>query len=255
MSRQIVIERASGKRRPFRSFFQSVFSGLLDFIYPPICPLCSRSIDDEGPLCSLCLENLLKDFQVTCYHNKAHFKYLEETICFDKVLACWTFTPQIETLIHIVKYQQGRKLGKVLGRIAGERIQEQFPNLSGNVIVPVPLHFVRRRERGYNQSEILSRGIAEIIPIPIRTNVLIRKKHTQTQTLLSAKERQENVQEAFLVRDGKSIMNRHVVLIDDIVTTGATMQQCAKAMIQAGAASVTGLALARPVIDLQRDAE
>ncbi len=248
MSQQIIIERASGTRRPFRYFLGSVFSGLLDFIYPPICPLCNRSIDHDGPVCSLCLNSLLKDFQLTSYNNESHFKYLKEKIHFHKILACWTFTPQIETLIHIVKYQQGRKLGKYLGRIMGERIREQLPNLSESVIVPVPLHPVRRRERGYNQSEIISRGISEIIPIRIDTRVLVRKKHTRTQTLLSAKERQDNVQDAFLIRNRKSIVQRHVVLIDDIVTTGATMQQCAKMLIRAGAESVTGLALARPVI-------
>jgi ComF family protein len=231
--RQIIIKGVSDTRKPLRYFLGFILSGLIDFIYPPVCLLCSRSIDHDGPLCSECRKILLDDFQLTCYNDESHFKHLKEAIYFSKVFVCWTFTSQIETLIHIVKYQQGRKLGKYLGRIMGERIQEQFPNLSGDVIVPVPLHSVRRRERGYNQSEILSRGIAERIAIPIDTGVLIRKKHTQTQTLLSARERQENVQDAFWIRDGETIANRHVVLIDDI---------------QAGAASVTGLAFARPVI-------
>jgi ComF family protein len=248
LSRQIVTERASGTRRPFRSFFGSACSGLLDFIYPPICPLCSRPIDHDGPVCSSCQDNLLEDFRVTSYGEESHFKYLKEKICFNEVIACWTFTPQVEALIHIVTYQQGRILGRYLGRIMGEGIREQFPDSSGRVIVPVPLYPVRRRERGYNQSELLSRGIAEIIPMPIDTNVLIRKKQTQTQTLLSAKERQENVRDAFLIRNGESVVKRHVILLDDIVTTGATMQQCAKLLILAGAASVTGLALARPVL-------
>ncbi len=248
MSQSILIKRASGRQRPFRIFWNSVFFGVLDFIYPSICSLCRRSIDEDGPVCCECRKSLIDDFRLTSYDNENHFKYLKEKIHFNKVHACWTFTPQIEALIHIVKYQRGRKLGKYLGRIMGERIREQLPDLSESVIVPVPLHPVRRRERGYNQSEILSLGIAEIIPIQISTNVLIRKKHTKTQTLLSAKERQDNVQDAFLIRNGKAIVNRRVVLIDDIVTTGATMQQCAKALIRAGAESVTGLALARPVL-------
>jgi competence protein ComFC len=250
LSQQSVIERASSNRRPFRSFFRAVFSGLLDFIYPPICPLCNGSIDHDGPLCSECLTSLFRDVQFISHNSKSDFKYLKGKIGFDNVLFCWAFTPEIETLIHMVKYQRGRKLGKTLGRIMGEQIREHVPDFSRRVFVPVPLHPVRRRERGYNQSEVLCRGVAEIVPITINARVLIRKKHTQTQTLLSAGARQENVRDAFLIRDGKSIENRRVVLVDDVVTTGATMQQCAKMLTQAGAASVTGLALARPVIDL-----
>ncbi|MFC1502203.1 ComF family protein [bacterium] len=119
-----------------------------------------------------------------------------------------------------------------------------------SILIPVPLHKLRYRERGFNQSEIICRSIGSTVSIPVETDILVRTRNTFTQTKLEAEERIRNVNEAFRVRDPNSVQSRTVILVDDVVTTGSTMNSCAKCLKNAGAEKVIGLALARPVLDL-----
>lgn len=248
MSNQEFIERASIVWKPFFNFSKPIFSCLLDFIYPATCLLCGRQLDKNNPVCDMCWKDLLNEVRCISFHDERDFKYLNGKMYFDEVITCWTFTPQIEQLVHLMKYQRGKKIGKILGQVLGESILRDYPRLSEGSLIPVPLYPTRQRERGYNQSVLLARSIAGITKMHCYFDVLIRKRYTKTQTQLSAEERQINVNNAFMVKNSQSILNKPVILIDDIVTTGATMQQCAKQLVHAGAKQVIGLALARPVV-------
>lgn len=152
----------------------------------------------------------------------------------------------METLIHRIKYQMGRKLGVLLGRVVGEALRTYFQSWDDGVMLPVPLHRIRQRERGYNQSALLCQGMEECIQIPINSRLLVRNRHTSTQTKLTALERQKNVREAFEVRCSERLEGRRIILVDDVSTTGATMNSCASVLRKAGADEIVGVALARP---------
>ncbi len=120
---------------------------------------------------------------------------------------------------------------------------------SADMVIPVPLHSSRRRERGYNQAELLARVFAGLMRLPIRTNVLVRVRATEAQTHLSATERRRNVSGAFALTSravATEIRERRILLLDDVTTTGSTLDAAAEPLRASGAASVWGLAFARP---------
>ncbi len=156
------------------------------------------------------------------------------------------FQEPVQTLIHLFKYENRFALGKELG----ELMVQAWPawRQPVDLIVPVPLHARRYRERGYNQSERLARYLGERLHIPLETAALQRLRDTQPQVHLSAAERQANVAEAFAVRDGVDdhrLLGKHILLIDDVFTTGATLSAAAAALYRVGATAVSGYCLAR----------
>ena len=223
-----------------------LIQNFLDFIYPPVCLLCDARLEENTPLCPGCLEAFLGSMTVTSQRGRKDFHHLTGDIFFDEVVTFWDYTPEMETLIHRVKYQRGIKLGVFLGSMVGRAFQEFSDDGKYDLLVPVPLHRTRRRERGYNQSGLVCRGMANHIPADVHEGVLKRRRHTATQTHLSAHERQKNVKNAFAVHNHHPVNGKSLLLVDDVVTTGATMNSCAVALKQAGAHRVIGLALARP---------
>lgn len=117
---------------------------------------------------------------------------------------------------------------------------------SSDFIIPVPLHKKKLKERGFNQSAVFAREVSKYLHIPCKENCLLRKKYTQTQTKLDAEERQTNVSNAFGIHNGKEINNCKILLVDDLITTGATMNECAKILLAAGAKSIFALSIAHP---------
>jgi ComF family protein len=160
---------------------------------------------------------------------------------FDAAYSWGAYDGRLRELIHLFKYAGVRPLGKVLGEwiaLAMPR-QERFDR-----IVPVPLHWRRRWRRGFNQSELLARSVARRYGLRV-SNVLRRVRATATQAGLSHSARRANVDAAFRVRQGASLEGQRVLLVDDVMTTGATASACARALKQAGARYVAVLTLAR----------
>ena len=250
---------------------------LVEFVYPPICPACEKRFDGLVPICRPCLKALKSALSVARQSGKCDFSQLSDPPFFDAVFTGWDYTPELESLIHLVKYQGMKRLGFFLGKLAGRTFPADW-NLSlhsadnvprcdrpgkesvrggafsmeetgreGGILVPIPLHRVRKRERGYNQSEWIARGLSEELKIPVRASVLRRNRQTRTQTKLTAVERERNVRGAFHVLDPLAVKGRTVFLVDDVITTGATLNACAECLKNAGVVSVVGLALARPV--------
>jgi competence protein ComFC len=151
----------------------------------------------------------------------------------------------LRAAIHELKYR-GRR--RVAGRLAETLLAEPRTRalLSPEVvIVPVPLHPRRRRERGFNQAELLAAELGRRLGLPVRPTALVRRLDTPSQTGLSAADRRKNVKDAFAVRRRAQVAGRVVVLVDDVVTTGATVHACARALQQAGACEVRCLSAAR----------
>ena len=150
----------------------------------------------------------------------------------------------MKTIIHQFKYYGKTHLAENLGNVVGRLILENQLLLSSDYIVPVPLHKVRLRSRGFNQSELLSVKISEITGISIITNQLIRKRFTETQATLPVDKRAKNVEGAFQIRDENVFYEKRIILVDDVITTGSTILECIKVLNAGGAGEVTAVTAA-----------
>jgi len=145
-------------------------------------------------------------------------------------------------LIHALKYMGRRELGYELGRLYAHELDDTFV-YETTVIVPVPLHRRKKRQRGYNQSEWIGRGLAQVLNKPLQTNNLCRVHYTKTQTRKSRLERWQNVKNVFRLRQPQLLEGQHVLLVDDVVTTGATLEACADVLLLCPGTRVSVLAL------------
>jgi ComF family protein len=159
----------------------------------------------------------------------------------DEFISFFLFTQEggFRHVIHALKYQKFMSIGIRLGEIIGTEFLAQ--NITFDVIVPVPLHRVKLRERGYNQSYLIARGISSVLGKPIAAGCLRRIKNTASQTKLSVEDRQRNMHNAFTIspKHEYQVKNKSCLLVDDIITTGATVKACAKTLQKAGTARIT----------------
>ncbi len=224
-----------------------ILNSLLDFIFIYECEVCHRHLEDRKMI--ICFDCFKKIERVASIDIEKSFKTkFGENGFVSKAFSCFHFKDEgiIQTLIHELKYQNKRSIGILLGEIAGISIKNDEDFLSADALIPVPLHKIRLRERGYNQSELIARGVSKIIGVKVLNNILIRSRNTQTQTKLNFEERKENVKDVFFVRekDKKFVQGRKFIIVDDVITTGATVNECAKALLQSGASKVLVLSVA-----------
>lgn len=196
---------------------------LLPRLMPPICPLCGLP-QASGVLCPDCV-----GWQTAI----------------DGIRSPFRFEGIMREAVHQLKYQNIRTLAPVLAQLLRDYLNTK--PIPGEVLVPVPLHPRRLKERGYNQSGLLAKGLGKLTRLPVVENCLIRERHTAPQVRTSTvEERRSNIAKAFTCRDVK-LKDKQVLLIDDVSTSGATLDACASALKAAGAKSVWGLVLAREV--------
>ncbi len=150
----------------------------------------------------------------------------------------------LQRLIHEVKYRNAKELAYELGKEFGNELKGSDFHKQIDLIIPVPLHPKKEKKRGYNQSEWIARGIADVLNIPVCNQVLMRSIHTSTQTKKTRAQRWENVKDAFIVVDKSTIENKHVVILDDVLTTGATLEACANQLLQVEGTKVSIISLA-----------
>jgi len=168
---------------------------------------------------------------------------------FERAVAYGRYDAELRDLIHVLKFQQVRPAAAVLGRMLAETIAnlEQAMPVGTSVsrtivVVPVPLHRRKQAQRGFNQAEMIARGALKQLSRPkrfdLRTGVLVRRRETGSQIGLTRHQRRENMRGAFAVSDPMRILNRDILLVDDVYTTGATVSECARVLLRAGAARV-----------------
>lgn len=230
-------------------------SALSDFVYPPHCSLCKVPLKAHervvcagcwskvqviaGPRCATC-GCPLDEPAPTCTNCES------ETLNFDRARILSPFDETIQSLIHQLKYRGKRSIGHRLGAMLGELIMSDGDSDGVDVIVPVPLHPSREKERGYNQSALVARAIGDRLGVEVNTALLVRTRRTRTQTKLSAEKRVKNVAGAFAVKYPEPVRGKAILLVDDVLTTGATVNACAQALSEAGAKRVWLAALAHP---------
>lgn len=240
--------------------FSASVSSLVDLFFPPRCYLCDKLIvgQKEKVLCPECLSKIVPlggplcpccgfpfPFPTgpdrlcgICLSKKRPFRLCRQAGSYHGVLL---------EAIHKFKYQKTPALAKPLARLLADLVEERFPWPEYDLLVPVPLHPRRLREREFNQALLLAKGIGSMLQIKVDFQSLIRIKWTEPQVKLNWKDRKKNVAGAFAVKEKKSIAGRSLLLVDDVMTSGATIEESSRVLLKAGAKEVDAVTLARAV--------
>ena len=230
--------------------WMSIVAGLRDFVYPPVCLTCDNLIPDgTGRICAACRNSFRRAGPADTACNEFAARLAAEGLI-DAFHAAYLFEKRgkLQDVIHCLKYSGMKSLGVGLGSELGRELV-RLPEFSGaDFIVPVPLHRHKRRERGYNQSDFICTGISSCLPARVLPSLLIRTRNTPSQTRLDIAGRRANVSGAFALNPSCriSLDGSVCILVDDVMTTGATITACAEVLRKAGAAKVlaTSIALA-----------
>lgn len=216
------------------------YMALLNLLYPQDCLICSAMTRELKPvnLCGGCSDRLM------AYVNTPHWAMAEKEFSFDMAYHVASYEDIIKKSICLFKYEGKTRLAKILGAIMAEYAARNMNFDSIDMVVPVPLHPLKQRERQFNQSELIAGYIAKKFNKRLEKNSLKRIKYTTPQTGLSRDERLRNLKGAFLVRSGSDLAGKSVLLVDDVMTTGATLHECAKTIKSAGAKKVLAYTLA-----------
>ena len=238
---------------------RSLFAAAADFFFPPQCLLCRKSLSalDEtcfcascrgefsyisGPLCPVC------GIPFVSQQGEDHLcsRCIGKAPLYDRARAVGEYDGSLRTAIHRFKYDSRSLLAAPLGQLLADKGRQLLESEAYDVVLPVPLHPRRLRQRGFNQSLFLARQVGQQWDIPVETEGLKRVRWTDPQTMLPVKERVHNVRGAFAY-SGRGVEDRAVVLIDDVYTSGSTVDECARVLKRSGARRVDVLTLARTI--------
>lgn len=222
-----------------------LFNQFFDFFMPRFCTSCKKKLPpEEFFVCTECIAGIkIADADRIDHEFKRKFSN-------DKLINDFTspflFEKEkaLQQIIHALKYNENFRLGIFLGRLAAEKAKHKILEWDADSIVPVPIHRLKKAERGYNQSLYISKGISSVLQIPAAKNVVERKRFTETQTAFSFDERKENVKDAFAIKNKNAVSGKKIILVDDVITTGATISECAKVLIDNGAEKVFAFSVA-----------
>jgi ComF family protein len=241
----------------------SLLRKFVDLLYPPRCPICRAFLCEEDrqdgspegfcgnclggfsklgpPLCPICGD----PFRTGIEEDHLCEECLRRRPFFDKILAPYLYEGRIMDAVHQFKYQGKTHMAKALGPILASFGQKRMSEEREWIVMPVPLHRKKLRERGFNQSLLLARQVAPRLGAVLDYSSLCRTRDTQAQMELRKQERRKNVRRAFECIDPKAVKGKAVLLIDDVATTGSTLNECARVLKRAGCRKVLCLVVAR----------
>ena len=245
-----------------------ILTGIADLIFPPRCITCEELLGQHGPLpfCTSCMAGVHFIESPLCPRCGTPFPVAEgeDHLCGDCLIterpyavarSVGRYEKTLRTAIHRFKYRGKTGIGDLLSGIMADFAEKTWDMKVFSRILPVPLHRRRLRERGFNQAVILARGLSRRFNIPLDFTSLRRNLFTPPQVGLDRKQRLTNVQGAFTVTHPERIAGRRLLLVDDVFTTGSTLNECARVLIQAKAEAVAVLTVARAVYDHDRPSE
>lgn len=234
-----------------------LLNALLDFIFPPLCHICKSFIPDAGALhiCHACRGELQMVTSPLCRicgipfigagDDHACGKCLGDRPAFDAARAAMIHEGAVRHLLHAFKYENKTHLRRPLALLTMERLGDFISQEQPELILPVPLHIERLRKRGFNQAVLLGELLSREWGIPMQRRALLRLRRTEPQVALSAVERRINVKNAFGVAKGASLAGKGILLLDDVFTTGSTVDECARILKNNGAARIIVATVAR----------
>ncbi|GMT45204.1 MAG: amidophosphoribosyltransferase [bacterium] len=209
-------------------------SDLAGLLFPKSCLLCGKTLhQQEEVLCTTCFYKLA----CTNFQGEAENPITEIFSGRLPLVSATTFLffskgGGTQQLIHKLKYKGKKEIGVYLGKLFGDQLNDSELFNTADAIIPVPLHPKKEHKRGYNQSRMIVEGIANSMKIRVFPDVLYRKVHTSSQTKKSRYERWQNVKDIFEVKKGQRLEGKHVLLVDDVITTGATLEACANKLLE-----------------------
>ena len=218
---------------------------LLDHILPRFCKGCQKKLTlFEKYICSSCYSTF-EIAKADRINDEFRRKFSSDLLITDFNSAFVFHNDSvIQKLIHSLKYEQNFLVGKFLGLKTCQVLRNKIQSWQADLIIPIPLHHLRKAERGFNQSMEIAKGVRSELGIKINNRVLRRNRFTKTQTKFSLEERKTNIDGAFSIRNKQKIEGKNIILIDDVITTGATTKECAKMLVENGAAKVYALSVA-----------
>ena len=232
------------------------FRGLVSLVFPASCAVCSAAVEPGENLCAVCKEKTSRISPPFCAKCSQPFagEITGSFICancegrvlhFDAAVSVYRSRGVVRNVIHDFKYGRQLHLRRLVGRWLSETLTDaRLASRRFDLIVPVPLHPARQRERGFNQAELLALELRRECGLPIG-KVLQRTRYTTTQTQFDRSERMENLRGAFRLRRGCNVRDLRMLLVDDVLTTGSTLSECASVLKKAGALSVHAATAAR----------
>jgi ComF family protein len=239
------------------NLFAWLARGLADLVLPPCCHVCDAAVADADTFfCGPCQRLLLGDVQPTCLRCAAtvgpHLAPARDcSLCrdhrfaFDGVCRLGPYEGELRAVVLRLKHRASEQLAEILGRCLAPRVAAAWPGEVFAAVAPVPLHWWRRWQRGYNQSAAIAQGVSEVLGVPCQPGLVRRTRATASQTTLTPTARRQNMHNAFVAQVGPTVTGRTVLLVDDVLTSGTTCQEAARALLAAGAACVRVAVLAR----------
>lgn len=241
-------------------FLKSALDCLVSVLFPGPCRICGITLTTASriPVCENCLNGFerIVDPMCACCGRPfgARAPSTQQPFCrlcvarfyaFDGARSYAVYNKTLSEAVLLLKYEEVKRLGDWFAERLAKIFLEGAGAWRADVVVPVPLHRDRHRERGYNQAELIARPLAKLLGLQFASGALQRTKPRPPQLVLSRRQHWESVRGAYATRAGAQVDNAHILLVDDVLTTGATLDACARALKKAGAAGVRGLTVGR----------
>lgn len=223
-----------------------LLGNFLALFFPNYCMGCGEPLTrGEELLCTFCLFHLPRTFfhqdpgnpVARVFWGRVRLERVSSFVFFHK-------GGNVQELMHQLKYQGKKEIGHYLGNLYGYELGDFQPFKDVDVIVPVPLHPRKLRKRGYNQSQMFAEGLSKALCIPVESKCLYRKVHTATQTRRSRYERWENVEDIFGIKNPERLTGKNILLVDDVITTGATIEACSTVLLGLDGTRVSAVSIA-----------
>lgn len=226
-----------------------LFQDFLDLLFPPVCGLCGQKADTPDRLvCQQCLDKIPGLPDPYCSHCRIVLG--ESSTCPDcrnssfPVFTLGPYNESLKQLVHDLKFAGLKPLGPLMGRKIAGLISDRKISLYFDYIIPIPLYPGRFYKRGYNQSEEIARGVSESLNVELLTDILYMSHKTRQQARLPAYKRISNIKDAFSVDDSIQLEDKSVLLIDDVTTTGETLKEAARVLLEAGVSRIVAATIA-----------
>lgn len=222
------------------------FSDFVSLMYPNLCAACGNALNHgEDVICLICEAKLPQtDFHLD--ENNPVAKHFWGRVNLKSASSFYYFNKgsRVQHLIHQLKYKSKTEVGIKLGKLYAYKLVESDSVKNVDVVIPIPLHYKKQKQRGYNQSDFIAKGVSEVLGKPFDIKSIIREHDNISQTKKTRFERWSNVENIFRIKNPENIKGKHVLLVDDVVTTGATLEACASLILNLPATSVSAVTIA-----------
>lgn len=220
-------------------------NSFFDFILPRFCCSCKTKLSaDQDTMCSNCLSKIQSS-------TPARLQREFDRKFSDKKIISEFYSPfvfekdkELQQAIHGLKYENKFPVGIFLGKVLASEIKINYANWQLDLIIPIPLHHLKKAERGYNQAYYIAKGVGKILKVKVSDRIVKRIKYTESQTTMNLNEREENISGAFKVKSKILVSRKNILLLDDVITTGATISECGNILLEAGANKIYAASIA-----------